>query len=80
IILTANDNVYLVSSTQKAVLRSTAVYGDRYSMLNKYIEILFLRRRKIYMGILAHTSLFNLRREYYDIFGVRWNRDKFLLN
>lgn len=38
IILTANDNVYLVSSTQKAVLRSTAVYGDRYSMLNKYIE------------------------------------------
>lgn len=38
IILTANDNVYLLSSTQKAVLRSTAVYGDRYSMLSKYIE------------------------------------------
>lgn len=38
IVLTSNDNVYLLSSTQKAVLRSTAVYGDRYSMLNKYIE------------------------------------------
>lgn len=38
IVLTANDNVYLLSPDQKAVLRSTAVYGDRYSMLNKYIE------------------------------------------
>ncbi|HQA99202.1 MAG TPA: hypothetical protein PLG10_03160 [Candidatus Dojkabacteria bacterium] len=38
IVLTANDNVYLLSPDQKAILRSTAVYGDRYSMLNKYVE------------------------------------------
>ena len=38
IILTENDNVYLLSADQKAILRSTAVYGDRYSMLSKYIE------------------------------------------
>lgn len=38
IILTENDNVYLLSADQKSVLRSSAVYGDRYSMLSKYIE------------------------------------------
>lgn len=37
-IMTDNDNVYLLSRDQKAILKSSAVYGDRYSMLSKYIE------------------------------------------
>lgn len=36
-IMTDNDNVYLLSRDQKAILKSSAVYGDRYSMLSKYI-------------------------------------------
>lgn len=38
VILTANDNIYLLGRDSKAVLKSTAIYPDRYGMFMHYIE------------------------------------------
>jgi len=38
VVLTANDNIYLLARDSKAVLKSTAIYEDRYGMFMHYIE------------------------------------------
>ena len=80
IVLTANDNVYLLSPDQKAILRSTAVYGDRYSMLNKYVENQHLRMLRIYMETLVCMYLLKEKKEFLDIYGAQLNRNRFFLN
>ena len=38
VVLTDNDNIYLLGRDSKAVLKSTAIYTDRYGMFMHYIE------------------------------------------
>lgn len=38
VVLTTNDNIYLLAQDSKAVLKSTAIYPDRYGMFMHYIE------------------------------------------
>lgn len=38
VVLTENDNIYLLGRDSKAVLKSTAIYPDRYGMFMHYIE------------------------------------------
>ncbi len=38
VVLTTNDNIYLLGRDSKAVLKSTAIYPDRYGMFMHYIE------------------------------------------
>lgn len=38
VILTENDNIYLLGRDSKAVLKSTAIYPDRYGMFMHYID------------------------------------------
>lgn len=38
VILTQNDNIYILGRDSKAVLKSTAIYPDRYGMFMHYID------------------------------------------